>query len=77
MFSSHKTPNLSVLTVITTRKRSLGQGNVFTPVCHSVHGEGSLMSLGSWLPGPILLLGGLCPLIPRSFRGVYLQWEVG
>ena len=22
----------------TTRKRSLGQGNVFTPVCHSVHG---------------------------------------
>ena len=24
--------------VITARKRSLGQGNVFTPVCHSVHG---------------------------------------
>ena len=23
--------------VITARKRSLGQGNVFTPVCHSVH----------------------------------------
>ena len=22
---------------ITARKRSLGQGNVFTPVCHSVH----------------------------------------
>ena len=22
----------------TARKRSLGQGNVFTPVCHSVHG---------------------------------------
>ena len=28
---------------ITVRKRSLGQGNVFTPVCHSVHrGRGSL-----------------------------------
>ena len=28
---------------ITARKRSLGQGNVFTPVCHSVHwGEGGL-----------------------------------
>ena len=23
--------------IITARKRSLGQGNVFTPVCHSVH----------------------------------------
>ena len=23
--------------VITTRKRSLGQGNIFAPVCHSVH----------------------------------------
>ena len=39
----------------TARKRSLGQGNVFTPVCHSVHGgragsasrgEGSLHSGG-------------------------------
>ena len=28
--------------VITTRKRSLGQGNIFTPVCHSVHGGGGL-----------------------------------
>ena len=26
---------------ITTRKRSLGQGNIFTPVCHSVHRGGS------------------------------------
>ena len=31
--------------VFTTRKRSLGQGNVFTPVCHSVHG-----GRGGWLP---------------------------
>ena len=28
--------------VFTTRKRSLGQGNVFTRVCHSVHGEGGV-----------------------------------
>ena len=28
--------------VITARKQSLGQGNIFTPVCHSVHrGEGA------------------------------------
>ena len=26
------------VTVITVRKRSLGQGNIFAPVCHSVHG---------------------------------------
>ena len=31
--------------LISTPKRSLGQGNVFTHVCHSVHGEG-----GVWLP---------------------------
>ena len=23
--------------LITARKRSLGQGNIFTPICHSVH----------------------------------------
>ena len=28
--------------VITARKRSLGQGNNFTPVCHSVHRGGYL-----------------------------------
>ena len=43
--------------LITTRKRSLGQGNVFTRVCHSVH-KGSLTV---WLPGPMFLLGGLRP----------------
>ena len=26
--------------IITARKRSLGQGNIFTPVCHSVHRGG-------------------------------------
>ena len=32
------------LCLVTARKRSLGQGNVFTPVCHSVHtgGRGGL-----------------------------------
>ena len=25
------------IAIITARKRSLGQGNIFTPVCHSVH----------------------------------------
>ena len=26
--------------IFTARKRSLGQGNIFTPVCHSVHRGG-------------------------------------
>ena len=33
-------------TIVTARKRSSGQGNVFTPVCHSVHNWGA----GGWLP---------------------------
>ena len=31
---------LCTLLIVTTRKRSLGRGNVFTSVCHSVHGMG-------------------------------------
>ena len=33
-----KTNQVCALVVITVRKRSLGQGNIFAPVCHSVHG---------------------------------------
>ena len=40
------------------RKRSLGQGNIFTGVCLSTGGGDSMMSLPVWLPGPVLLLGG-------------------
>ena len=29
---------IQVQNVFTARKRSLGQGNIYTPVCHSVHG---------------------------------------
>ena len=35
-----ETPVKCVLGFITARKRSLGQGNIFTPVCHSVHRGG-------------------------------------
>ena len=27
--------------IITARKQSLGQGNIFAPVCHSVHRGGT------------------------------------
>ena len=36
----------TILPVFTARRRSLGQGNVFTPVCHSVH-------RGVGLPNPL------------------------
>ena len=47
-------------TFITACKRSLGQGNIFTTVCHSVHGgclvpggSGPVGAPGSWgVPGP-------------------------
>ena len=50
---------------ITARKRSLGQGNVFTGVRLSVilsmggRGGPCIMSLLVWLPGPMFLQGGL------------------
>ena len=43
--------------VITARKRSLGQGNIFTPVCHSVHGGGGR---GACVAGGRVWLGGAC-----------------
>ena len=33
--------------IFTARKRSLGQGNIFTPVCHSVHTGGICLSAGA------------------------------
>ena len=34
-----------ILPIITARKRSLGQGNIFAPVCHSVHRGGVYPSM--------------------------------
>ena len=47
--------------LVTARKRSLGQGNVLTPVCHSVH-------KGGFASGGICIQGGLHPgdLYPRG-----------
>ena len=36
--------------IFTARKRSLGQGNIFTPVCHSVQGGACMVAGGcAWL----------------------------
>ena len=53
-------------TIITARKRSLGQGNIFAPVCHSVYGGGGCLVPGGSAPGApggkgLLLWGGGMP----------------
>ena len=48
------------LHIFTARKRSLGQGNIFAPVCHSVHRR------GAWAGTP---LGRYTP------PGRYTPWE--
>ena len=61
--------SLLLLCIITARKRSLGQSNVFTGMCHSVHGGGlCMMSLPLWLTGPMFLQGGSLSLVPCSFQ---------
>ena len=61
--------------IITTRKRSLGHGNVFESVCQSFYSQGGLcmMSLPVWLPGPRFLEGVSLCLAPCSFRGVCVK----
>ena len=43
--------------IFTARKRSLGQGNIFTPVCHSVHG------------GAYVVVGGACMVTQGGVHG--------
>ena len=68
--------------IFTAHKRSLGQGNIFTPVCHSVNRRG-VCSQGGGVPAPrgvgCLLLGGGC-LVPGgvwSWVGVWSQGVSG
>ena len=59
--------------IITTRKRSLRKGNVFTHVCHSVHG-GDMHGGGACMAGG--LCGGACMargrVVGMHGRGVYM-----
>ena len=48
--------SLTANKIITARKRSSGQGNIFTPVCHSVHGGGCVRGWGGMRGSP----GGGC-----------------
>ena len=49
--------NVFLFFIFTACKRSLGQGNIFTPACHSVH-RGGLLLGGCLVPGG--LLSGRC-----------------
>ena len=51
-----------LLWIITAHKRSLGEGNVFNRICHSVEGgAGGLYDVTSSVSGPTFLPGVLCP----------------
>ena len=45
--------------IVTARKRSLGQGNIFIPVCHSVH-RGACVVGGGGGPLARVVAGGAC-----------------
>ena len=62
--------------IFTARKRSLGQRNVFTPVCDSVHGGGGFLSQHAsqvtWPGGEVSLSRGVSvhgDLCPGSLSG--------
>ena len=48
--SKYSDISANVFTLITARKRSLGQGYVFTRVCHSVYRVGGGLCLGVYPP---------------------------
>ena len=50
--------------LFTARKRSLGQGNVFAPVCHSIHGGGMCCTgVGAGKGGDSVQGGGVLSVI--------------
>ena len=54
------------LELITARKRSLGQFDVFTHVCHSVHGGGFSVRGEGLCPGGLCPRGSLCQEHPHD-----------
>ena len=65
------TDTVPVWSFVTTRKGSLGQGNIFTGIYLST-GGGGLCPQGGLCPGESLSRGGLCPGESLS-RGVSVQ----
>ena len=59
--------------LVTARKRSLGQGHIFSGVRLSTEGSLCMISLPVWLPGPMFLLGGLPTGEGSCFQRVSIQ----
>ena len=63
--------------IFTARKRSLGQGNIFIPVCHSVRGGACVVALGGMhgcSGGMCGCTGGACVvLFGGCMRGFFIQ----
>ena len=57
--------------LVTARKRSLGQGNIFAPICLSVHRGGS-----TWAGTPPLRQLHPLASTPRPPPGRYAPWQV-
>ena len=53
--------------LVTARKRSLGQGNIFTPVCHSVHRGGMRGCSVGWC----MVAPGGCGFFPGGMHGFF------
>ena len=52
---------MPIVALVTARKRSLGQDNVFTSVCHSVYGGGGEVSVqGGLSKAGVAVQGALC-----------------
>ena len=66
-WSDRFSTNRPKVDIVTARKRSLGQGNIFTPVCHSVHRGG--MRGCFWGGCAWLLLGGCAWLLQGGMHG--------
>ena len=77
-----RSTNISIMCVsFTTHKRSLGQGNVFTPVCHSVHNSGVSasgsrgdVSASGWLGGVCLWVWEVT--LPLNTAPTQKRWPV-
>ena len=63
----HSRPNSGIFTA---RKRRSGKGNVFAPVCHSVHRGGSLYDVTSYLAAWSKFLQGVSVPGPMFFLGI-------
>ena len=66
---------MSSINVITAGKRSLGQGNIFTPVCHSVQRRSCVVAgAGAWVAaGGCAWLWGVCGGACMVTGGAWLQ----